>query len=77
MVNKLSLMGQQAIFDGQQQGSCSCDKSIEHPCSHAIACIRYLGQDPNKYFALYYKWKSLQRTYELPLQPVTLEGLNL
>jgi MULE transposase domain/SWIM zinc finger len=67
-----------AIFDGQQQGSCSCGKYQEYraPCSHAIACIQYLGQDPYKYFASYYKWKSLQRTYELPLQPVTLQGLQ-
>jgi hypothetical protein len=61
-----------------QDGSCSCGKYKDYqaPCSHAIACIIYLGKDPYDYFHPYYQWDVLKRTYALPLLPVTLQGLQ-
>jgi hypothetical protein len=59
------------------QGSCSCGKYQEYrsPCAHAIACIQYLSKDPYSYFSLYYTWEVSKRTYQLPLRPITLQGL--
>jgi hypothetical protein len=59
------------------QGSCSCGKYQEYrsPCAHAIACIQYLSKNPYSYFSLYYTWEVSKRTYQLPLRPITLQGL--
>jgi hypothetical protein len=61
------------------QGSCSCMKYQEYqaPCSHAIACIQSLGLDPYSYFHSYYTWETTQETYEFPIQPVTIQGLEV
>jgi hypothetical protein len=60
------------------QGSCSCRKYDEFgaPCSHAIACILYLGRDPFQHFSRRYKWDISLRTYKDPIQPVLIQGLQ-
>jgi hypothetical protein len=67
------------IARGQPHGSCSCMKYQEYlaPCSHAITCIQSIGQDPYRYFYGYYHWEVSKRTYELPIQPVSLQGLKV
>ena len=59
-------------------GYCSCLKYQEYmaPCSHAIACIQYLGFDPYSYFYPFYKWDVSKRTYQIPIQPITLQELQ-
>jgi hypothetical protein len=47
------------------------------PCSHAIARILYLGRDPFPYFTQYYDWNISLRTYKRPIQPVTIQGLQV
>jgi hypothetical protein len=61
------------------QGTCSCGKYEDYkaPCSHAIACILYLHRDPFDYFSVRYKWETLQRTYDYPIHPVTIQGLQV
>jgi hypothetical protein len=61
------------------QGSCSCRKydDFSAPCSHAIACILYLSRDPFHYFSKRYKWDISLRTYEAPIQPVIIQGLQV
>jgi hypothetical protein len=61
-----------------QEGFCSCGKYKDYqaPCAHAIACITYLGTDPYAYFYPHYRWEVLKRTYQVPLLPVTLQGLQ-
>jgi hypothetical protein len=52
-------------------------KSIEHLVLMLLLAFNILVKIYiSKYFASYYKWKSLQRIYELPLQPVTLQELQ-
>jgi hypothetical protein len=46
------------------------------PCSHAIACIQYLGFDPYPYFYPFYKWDVLKCTYQRLIRPLTLQGLQ-
>ena len=60
------------------QGSCSCRKYDEFgaPCSHAIACILYLGRDPFQHFSRRYKLDISLRTYKDPIQPVLIQGLQ-
>ena len=69
MLNRLSVL---------QEGFCSCGKYKDYqaPCAHAIACITYLGTDPYAYFYPYYRWEVLKRTYQVPLLPVTFQGLQ-
>jgi hypothetical protein len=61
------------------QGSCSCRKydDFSAPCSHAIACILYLGRDPFQHFSRRYKWDISLRTYKDPIQPVLIQGLQV
>jgi hypothetical protein len=60
------------------KGSCSCGRYRDYqaPCVHAIACITDLGADPYAYFYPYYRWEVSKRTYQAPLLPVTLQGLQ-
>ena len=60
-----------------QEGSCSCLKYQDYaaPCSHAIACIQYLGLD-YEYFHPFYRWNVLKATYSDPIRPITLQGLQ-
>jgi hypothetical protein len=60
------------------QESCTCRKYQEYlaPCSHAIACIQYIGTNPYDYFFPYYRWEVLKSTYEVPVQPVTIQELQ-
>jgi hypothetical protein len=59
-------------------GSCSClkYKDFSAPCSHAIVCIQYLGQDPYRYFHPYYKWHVSKNTYHFLAPPIRLQGLQ-
>jgi zinc finger SWIM domain-containing protein 3 len=61
------------------QGSCSCRKYEDYllPCCHAIACILYLSRDPFLYFSRYYDWDTSLSTYDRPIQPVTIQGLQV
>jgi hypothetical protein len=61
------------------QGSCSCGKYEDYllPCCHAIACILYLSRDPFLYFSRYYDWDTSLSTYDRPIQPVTIQGLQV
>jgi hypothetical protein len=65
-------------LDSLLQGSCTCRKYQEYlaPCSHAIACVQYISKNPYDYFFPYYRWEVLKSTYEVPLQPVTIQGLQ-
>ena len=67
------------IAESLGQGSCSCIKYQEYQalCSHAIACIQSCGLHPYSYFHLYYKWVTIQETYEFPIRPVTIQGLEV
>jgi hypothetical protein len=60
-------------------GSCSCRKyeDFTAPCSHAIACILYLCQDPFDYFTRHYDWDNSLRIYKTPIQPVLIQGLQV
>jgi hypothetical protein len=64
--------------DSLLQGSCICRKYQEYlaPCSHAIACIQYISANPYNYFFPYYRWEVLKSTYKVPVQPVTIQGLQ-
>jgi hypothetical protein len=64
---------------GELLGSCSCKKYEEYlaPCSHAIACILYIGQDPYEYFFTYYGWETSKLTYEQSIKLVTIQGFEL
>jgi hypothetical protein len=64
---------------GELLGSCSCKKYQDHlgPCSHAIACILHIGQDPYKYFFMYYGWETSKLTYERSIKLVTIQGLKV
>jgi hypothetical protein len=67
------------ITPDRLQGSCSCRKYDDFcaPCSHAIACILYLGgRDPFHYFSLYYMWDISLRIYKDPIRPVIIQGLR-
>jgi hypothetical protein len=66
------------LLAGVASGTCSCLKYMEYmaPCSHAIACIQYLGFNPYSYFFPIYKWDVTKNTYHYPIQPVTLQGLQ-
>jgi hypothetical protein len=61
-----------------QNGSCSCLKYHDYiaPCSHAIACIQFLGPDPYKYFHPFHRWNVLKATYHDSIQSITLQGLQ-
>jgi hypothetical protein len=61
------------------QGSCSCRKydDFSAPCSHTIACILHLGRDPFHYFSQRYEWGISMRIYKRPIQPVTIQGLQV
>lgn len=74
----LPATGSLHLLSGIIQGHCTCLKYQEYlaPCSHAIACIQYLGFDPYLYFYPVYKWEVLKRTYQLPVRPLTLQGLQ-
>ena len=60
-------------------GSCSCSKYFDYmaPCVHAIACIQYIGRDPYSYFHKYYYRRAYNNTYCYPVQPVTIQGLEI
>jgi hypothetical protein len=60
-------------------GRCSCGKYQENtaPCSHAIACIQYIGGDPYSYFYPFHKRVCYQETYIFPVRPVTLQDLEI
>lgn len=62
-----------------QDASCSCRKYQDYlsPCSHAIACIQYIGQDTFQYFTRYYNWDVSKRIYETPIPLVTIQGLKV
>ena len=64
---------------GELLGSCSCKKYQDYlaPCSHAIACILYIGQDPFEYFFMYYGWETSKLTYEQSIKLVTIQGLKV
>jgi hypothetical protein len=47
------------------------------PCSHVIACIQYLGQDPYRYCYPYYKWLISKNTYHFPVPLMSLQGLQV
>jgi hypothetical protein len=63
---------------GELLGSCSCKKYQDYlaPCSHAIACILHIGQDPYEYFYMYYGWETSKLTYEQSIKLVTIQGLK-
>jgi MULE transposase domain len=63
---------------GEILGSCSCKKYHEYlaPCSHAIACILHIGQNPYEYFSMCYGWETSKLTYEKPIKLVTIQGLE-
>ena len=67
------------ILPDRLQGSCSCRKynDFNAPCSHAIACILYLGRDPFQYFSRRYEWDISVRTYRYAIQPVIIQGLQV
>jgi hypothetical protein len=60
-------------------GSCTCGKYYEYtaPCAHAVACIQYIGRDPYRYFYPYYCRRAYNNTYCYPVQPVTIQGLQI
>jgi hypothetical protein len=74
----LPLVEDLELILGLLSGSCSCLKyqDFSAPCSHAIACIQYLGQDPYRYFHPYYKWQVSKNTYHFPVPPMSLQGLQ-
>ncbi|WOK97368.1 hypothetical protein Cni_G06076 [Canna indica] len=53
--------------------TCSCRKwdLCGIPCNHAISCINWLKDDPDKYVDDYYKRDTYLKTYDLMLQPLT------
>jgi MULE transposase domain len=63
----------------RRQGHCECQKydDFTAPCVHAIACILYLSRDPFPYFSPRYDWDISLRTYKHPIQPVTIQGLQV
>ena len=67
------------LIPDRLQGSCSCRKydDFNAPCSHAIACILYLGRDPFHYFSRRYKWDISLRTYKDLIQPVIIQELQV
>ncbi|WOK97618.1 hypothetical protein Cni_G06326 [Canna indica] len=53
--------------------TCSCQKwdLCGIPCNHAISCINWLKDDPDKYVNDYYKRDTYLKTYDIMLQPLT------
>jgi hypothetical protein len=70
---------QQITLDRHIIGSCSCRKyqDFTAPCSHAIACILYLHQDPFDYFTRHYDWDISLQIYKIPIQPVLIQELQV
>jgi hypothetical protein len=60
-----------------KENSCSCNNFFQYrgPCAYAIAACRYEAEDPFDHFDSCYSIRKFRRTYEVPIQPMSIEDL--